>query len=398
MKVLIVSKFLYMRGGAEVYAINLGHLLKKYGHEVQFYSMQYPQNIAVKESHYFADEVSFFDTRLSCKLKALLRILGDGIRESFEKILNDFKPDIVHLNNIHSYLSPIVARIAFEKKIPAIWTVHDYKLVCPAYSCLHNGKPCELCLKSPFYVLTKKCMKNSFLQSACAYIEALYWNKNKVQKYTNCFIAPSSFLKQMIIKGGFNESKIETILHCIPREISPNDALQEKSDYYCYVGRISEEKGIITLLEAAKKMPYKLIMVGDGPLRSELSKKFNEVDNISFVGFKQWDELKSIIGKARFLVSPSKCYEVFGLVNVEAQALGTPVLGANIGGIPETICLGISGDLFEPDNIVDLQNKITQMFQAQFDYDEISKNARELFSMEHYYNKIMNLYNRILKL
>ena len=130
LKILIVSKFLYARGGAETYAISLGEMLKMHNHEVRFFSMSYPENINVNENEYFVKEVSFFQSSLNAKLKAALRVFGVGVKRNYEKILDDFQPDVIHLNNIHSYLSPIVAELAHKRGIKVIWTVHDYKLIC----------------------------------------------------------------------------------------------------------------------------------------------------------------------------------------------------------------------------------------------------------------------------
>ena len=197
-----------------------------------------------------------------------------------------------------------------------------------------------------------------------------------------------------MIEGGFDKRKIKMVPNCIPRNI--NDSLLKKENYYCFVGRLSEEKGIMELLEVAKTLPYQLIVVGDGPLKQELLQKADGCNNISFTGFKQWEVLKNIIGKARFLIVPSTWYEVFGLVSLEAQALGTPVLAANIGGLPETIYPGYSGELFESGNIKEMRDQIHKMFTIQFDYTAISNNVKSNFSMENYYNKIINIYKQAL--
>ena len=177
LKILIVSKFLYARGGAEIYSINLGEILQKQGHEVRFFSMRYPQNIHVNEDKYFAEEVSFFHSSISGRLKAALRVFGVGIKENYKKILDEFQPDIVHLNNIHSYLSPIVAKLSYERGIKVIWTIHDYKLICPTYSCLYKKVPCEACFSNKANVIFRKCMKNNLFASFLAWGEAVYWNK-----------------------------------------------------------------------------------------------------------------------------------------------------------------------------------------------------------------------------
>lgn len=394
MKILIVNKFYYNRGGDCIAAIALEQLLKSHGHEVAFFAMNYANNFPSEWTGYFAPEVRFSATNTIGKLKSVKRIFhSSDIKIQFTRLINDFQPDIIHLNNIHSYISPYVAEIAYKRGIKVVWTQHDYKLVCPSYSMKHEGL-CELCIKNTIHVLTNKCMKNSWLQSGCAYLESLYWNRKRLQKYTDIFIAPSDFIRKKLIEGGFDKRKIRIIPNCIPRNITDN--LLEKENYYCFVGRLSEEKGIIELLSVAKALPYRLIVVGDGPLKQGLLRMVNDCDNISLVGFKQWEELKYIIGKARFLIIPSACYEVFGLVSLEAQALGTPVLAANIGGLPETICSEHSGDLFEPGNIKEMQDKIHKMFTTHFDYVTIANNARYVFSMKNYYNKIINLYRQIL--
>ena len=218
LKILIVSKFLYARGGAEVYAMNLGEMLQKQGHEVCFFSMHHPQNIHVNEDKYFAKRGIFLSAINQWKINAALRIFGTGIRRNYEKILDDFQPDIVHLNNIHSYLSPIVARLAHKKGIKVIWTVHDYKLICPAYSCLCNGMPCEACFTDKSKVVSRRCMKNSFLASLLAWSEAVYWNKERLSEWIDAFICPSNFIAQKMMKGGYSADKLHVICNFINDE------------------------------------------------------------------------------------------------------------------------------------------------------------------------------------
>ena len=229
-------------------------------------------------------------------------------------------------------------------------------------------------------------MKNSLAASLLAYLEAIFWNRKRLNNNTDYFIAPSHFIKLKMIQGGFPQNKIKVIPNFINRELT--DIKSEKKDYYCYVGRLSEEKGVETLLKVAKQLPYKLIIVGTGPLKNNL--KYNN-DLIEFVGFKEWNELKNIIEQARFLVIPSEWYENNPISVIEAHCLGTPVLGANVGGIPEIIS-SANGMLFKSGDISDLKEKIQQMFKKEFDYNQISKTAREKFSAENYYNEIIRIY------
>lgn len=392
MRILVVNKFYYNRGGDCVATMALEKVLKEHGHDVAIYSMSYPQNINNEWSGYFAPEVSF-SSSLSGKLKALNRIFkSKEIKTGFSRLLDDFKPDIVHLNNIHSYLSPYVAEIAHKRGVKVVWTLHDYKLICPSYLCLRHGQVCTDCIKSPLSVLKNKCMKDSFVQSFVGYIEYIYWNRSVLEKNVDIFITPSNFMRNLMSSAGFNINRIYTLPHYMSREISRQNV--KKEDYYCFVGRFSEEKGVRLLINVAKSLPYKLILIGDGPLRKDLEYMVDNAENIEFKGFMQWEDLSAVLSKARFLVTPSLCYEVFGLVNIEAQLLGTPVLGANIGGIPETVADGKTGMLFESGNESDLKTKIKKMFETDFDYNEIRIISEKQYSSETYYSKLISIYGK----
>ena len=155
-KVLLVNKFYYPRGGDCVCTLNLERLLKEKGYDVTIYAMDYPENIACESSKYFASQIDF-SGGIKNKLQAVKRTLGMGdIKQSFKKMLDDFCPDIVHLQNIHSYLSPVLAKMAKDGGCKVVWTLHDYKLLCPSYSCLRDGEPCELCFNDKSQVLKKR--------------------------------------------------------------------------------------------------------------------------------------------------------------------------------------------------------------------------------------------------
>ena len=321
---------------------------------------------------------------------------------------------MVHLNNIHSQLSPIIAQIAHERGIKVVWTLHDYKLLCPRYDCLKNGKEiCENCFIDKRNVLSNRCMKNSFFASVIAYLEAMKWKKDKLESFTDMFICPSQFIADKMVQGGLNKSKIKILCNFIDVNKTRGDNY-EKDDYYCYIGRLSHEKGLKTLIEAARRLPYRLKIIGNGPLYDELIQSVNcSLDQqslkqdehlkevrlnrqIEFLGHKQWDEIKEIVGKARFSVIPSEWYENNPLSVIEAQCLGTPVLGANIGGIPELIETGKTGMLFESRNPDDLKSKIEQMFSMKFDYKKIAEDAQKRYSEENYYDEITKIYRQIL--
>ncbi|HEY5587892.1 MAG TPA: glycosyltransferase [Candidatus Paceibacterota bacterium] len=398
MRILLSNKFYYSRGGDCIYAIELEKLLKTKGHCVAFFSMQHSENIVSEYNRFFPNEVIFSLSNIKRMKESLLRPFGtQEVIRKFNALLDDFKPDVVHLNNVHTQLSPIVAEIAHKRGIHVVWTLHDYKLLCPRYDCLRNGiRSCELCFTDKTQVLKNKCMKNSIVASVIAYREAVKWNKEKLQNYTDCFICPSQFMKEKMIQGGFEPIKLHTLCNFIDEEKTRRNNY-EKEDYYCFIGRLSLEKGVKTLIEAASQLPYRLKIIGNGPLMYEMQKQATN-KNIEFVGYKKWHEIKEIVGKARFSVIPSECYENNPLSVIEAKCLGTPILGARTGGIPELIEEGKSGLLFESKNAEDLKVKIVEMFQLKFNYKELAEYSQKRYSSEKYYKNIMSLYQNKKKI
>ena len=389
MKILLANKFYYRRGGDCIYMLNLEQLLKAHGHEVAVFAMDYPENKDTPWKKYFPKNMS--------KLMAFTRPFGSHeVKNTFKKLLDDFKPDVVHLNNVHTQLSPVMAELAHQRGIKVVWTLHDYKLLCPRYDCLKNGNTiCETCFNGDKKAcLDNKCMKGSKLASFIGFKEAIVWNRERLEASTDVFICPSQFMADKMVQGGFSKSKMQTLCNFIDVEkckFSSTDGtddvelLPKKEDYYCFIGRLSHEKGAKTLIEAANQLPYKLVIIGGGPLMDELKSVAHT--NIEFVGFKQWDDIKQLVGKARFSVIPSEWYENNPLSVIEAQCLGTPVLGANIGGIPE-----LTDYTFSSGNIADLKTKIEKMWNSEFDYQQIASDAQHRYDAETYYDKLINIY------
>lgn len=383
MKILLSNKFYYRRGGDCIYMLNLEQLLKSHGHQVAVFAMDYPENIETPWKQYFPQNMS--------KLMAFTRPFGSAeVKAKFNKLLDDFKPEIVHLNNIHTQLSPIIVEIAHQRKIKTVWTIHDLKLLCPRYDCLRNGKTlCEACFSDKKNVLKYNCMKNSKLASIIAYKEAITWNRDRLESCTDTFICPSQFMANKMKEGGFNPQKLTILSNFIDTLKCKRDS-NNKAEYYCFIGRLSHEKGIKTLIEAANMLPYTLKIIGCGPLENEMKKLAKS--NIEFMGYQSWEKIKEIAGQSRFNVLSSEVFENNPLSIIEAQCLGTPVLGARIGGIPELITEGINGMCFESKNVNDLKEKIQIMFQSQFNYENIAQTAQEKYNAENYYQQLINIY------
>lgn len=394
MKVLLVNKFYYNRGGDCVCTLNLEHLLKSHGYEVAVFAMKYPENFQSEWEQYFAEEVNFADG-LGNKIAAAKRLLGFGdIKSSFMRILMDFRPDVVHLQNIHSYLSPIIAKIAKDFGCRVVWTLHDYKLLCPSYACLRDNKPCELCFKDKINVIKNRCMKGSLAASALAYIEAKRWSRDWIQRYVDAFVCPSSFMAKKMEQGGFDKSKLHVICNFVDPvklEVLNNSGIQKRAEYYLYMGRLSQEKGIKTLLEVASELPYKIKIAGGGPLKDELQSRYKDCSNIEFLGHLNARQVVELLCETKFMVIPSEWYENNPLSVIESLCAGTPVVGANMGGIPELVG-GSDGLIFQSGDSGDLEECIKSAFNRQWNQLEIKSNAINRFSPDSTFEKIQSIY------
>lgn len=323
----------------------------------------------------------------------------DDVRESVIRALDDFRPDVVHLHNVHSYLSPLVAVEAKKRGIRVVWTLHDYKLICPAYSCRRpDGTICEDCFQSPFGVLRHRCMKGSFAASLIGYLEARRWNSRLLQQSVDTFIAPSAFLGAKMRQAGFEADKIKVLCNFVdPDKLSAlcaADAAPQcvETPYITYIGRLSAEKGIDTMLRAAERAGVTLKVAGTGPLSEQLQNKYSRCSNIIFLGHLDSAAVGTLLSCAAASVLPSEWYENNPLGVIESLSVGTPVIGSRMGGIPELIKEGRDGftyPAFDVDALADLMGRI---LVTPFDRDLIAREAARRFGQDEHYRRLMEIY------
>ena len=394
MRVLLVNKFYYPRGGDCMVVLNTEAMLRECGVEVEVFAMQYPENLPARYKDRFASEVSF-SGGAGNKLRALRRTLGmDDVQQRFEAVLDEFQPDVVHLHNIHSYLSPVVGQLAHRRGIRVVWTLHDYKLLCPRYDCLRDGKPCEQCFTgSKQGVLTHRCMKGSLPASVVARMEAIKWNRRVLEKNTDLFVCPSQFMAEKMKKGGFDPAKMVVLNNFLdPVKLRHYQSMHGGTDreaHYCYVGRLSSEKGVQDLLAVASNLPYRLKVAGGGPLEQELRQQYARCENIEFLGMLDAQAVARLLSGSRFSVMPSQCYDNNPLSVVESLCAGTPVAGSDIGGIPELIG-NDSGIVFTPFDKESLAAAITTAMTRPWDHATIARQAQERFSPAVHVQALMN--------
>lgn len=399
-RILIVNKFLYPRGGDCIVALSEAELLRSAGYEVALWGMDYPDNIPTDTSRLYASQVSFSGGSLRDKLNAAGRLMGLGdVRTSFARMLREFRPHTVHFHNIHSYLSPVIVEMAHRAGIRTLWTMHDYKLTCPSYSCLSpDGHLCNECVDKPWTVVSRRCMKGSLAASIMARAEAWRWNVGRLSASTDAFICPSEFMAEKIMAGGVPRGKIHVIgnfldpakaeiLSSIPADSHRTPGMM------LYVGRLSAEKGIATLLATFASMnepALKLRVFGNGPLESELRNNYGSFPGIEFMGHADARTIATEMSAAQMLIAPSECYENNPLSVIEALSAGTPVLGADIGGIPELISPS-TGMLFESGDSYALEGAIRGMLVRSFNNPAIKAASLDRFSSRQHFSRIEKL-------
>lgn len=398
MKVLMINKFLYPNGGSETYIFKLGEYLQKQGHEVQYFGMEHKGRCVGNRVNAYTSDMDFHGGSKLAKLTYPLKtIYSKEARIQIRKVLEDFQPDVCHLNNFNYQLTPsmILEIVAWRKKAgkdcKIIFTAHDYQLVCPNHMCNNPNthENCEKCLGGHFINCTKgKCIHGSTAKSAIGTMEAQFWKMKGTYKYIDKMICCSEFMKTKLDTNPLFAKKT-VAMHNFIDKVEWKDT--DKQDYVLYFGRFSEEKGIGTLIKVCKELPdIQFIFAGTGPLEES----FNGIANIKNVGFQKCADLEKLIRGARFSIYPSEWYENCPFSVMESQMYGTPVLGADIGGIPELIQVGKTGDLFESANADNLKNKIRKLWDNKKMCEEYSDNCKDISfdTIDEYYEKLMKVY------
>lgn len=402
MRIILANKFNHLKGGADKYFLDLADILAGAGMEVAKFSMASPENLADRHERYFVSQVDFNKGNLFQKLKAAGRLLYSfEAARKFERLVADFKPDLVHIHNIYHQISPSILPVAKRHGLPVIMHLHDYKLLCPNYRMFNRQGICEKCKGGKFYhCALDRCLKDSFSKSLLGSLEMYLqhkilkiWDRN-----IDLYIAPSEFMRAKAIEWGVEPGKIAVLPYFIKTgEFRPGG---HGDDYLLFFGRLSPEKGIDTLIEAVEKLPeVKLKIVGSGPEFQVLKERIGSSglkSRVELLGPKYGEELKGLVRNSLAVVVPSRWYEVSGIVNLEAAALGRPIIASDIGGIGEIVKDGINGLLFKPGDSEDLARKIGLL--KTVDLPGLGDRAvSERFSPQIHLEKLRSIYERYVR-
>ena len=457
MKILQVNKYLYPKGGSESYLFNLSRLLEEHKHQIAWWGTAEKINKNNQRILYpLVTEYNFDknDEGIFKNIKKIGHLIWSlEAKRKFAQVIDEFKPDIIHLHNIYHHLTPSIISIAKKQNIPIVMTVHDWSLINHNYLLFDHGKICEL---TGWKSLKNKCIGNSYLKTAISLFKFCIQNKSQAfQKNIDLFICPTKFVKDKLIKNGFNENKIKVLPYPIsitkndrdilssPRCTSGGSRLQKP--YILFAGRLSAEKGIHLLLKIAKLLPnIQFKIAGTGPLGlssprctsggsrvchppdehrgdpvsvipSDLSAEEEEakgsLNNIKLLGHLPKTQLLEIMQNARLVIIPSLCYETANLVILEAQSLGKTVIASKIGGMQNLITNNKNGILIplikEKNNNFDLDKtakqwveKIITIWSDKKLLEELGQNAIKNIKTKHspnkHYKKIIEIYKGLM--
>lgn len=400
MKILMVNKFLYPKGGAETYFLKIGNYLQENGHEVQYFGMYDEKNTMKNNAEQYTSNVDFHNAGIEKILYPFKIVYSKEAKQKIKKVIEDFKPDIIHMNNINFQLTPSIIDAAYEMNVPVVQTVHDYQMICPNHLLFNpnTNQICEKCIKGSKWNCTKgNCIHGSKVKSVIGSVEGILYNKLKSSyKKVKKFICPSYFLENKLLTASDIYKEKTIAIHNFIELKELNN--YEKDNYVLFFGRLSEEKGLAMFLECCKKLPnIKFKVAGTGPL----DYMCKGIDNVEFIGFKTGKELEELIAKAKFSVYPSIWYENCPLSILESESLGTPVITAKHGGMMELVEDNETGILVENINEDNLRQAINDLYNNQELINTMSKNCIEkrekMISLEQYCEKVLEIYNQTIE-
>lgn len=404
MKILLVNKFHYIKGGSETYYFALAEAFRYCGHEVIFFSVQDERNVICEQAPYFVSNRSVSGS-LKSKINLLLHLTySKEAYSKMKKLLADEKPDLVILNLIHKHitLAVIDAVKASNPDVPVFWTMHDLSAICPAYTMRDGkGRICEKCIHGDYsHCLKNNCIKGNRLMSLLSMYEAKYIHKMDWYNQVDLYICPSEFYRKKFEESGFSCRPVITMRNPLP--VETNYEISGKDyGYLLYFGRLSKEKGIKTLIDAVNRSGYRLFIVGTGPQGEELREYAKNNANILFAGFQSGEALRNYVRNSRCVILPSEWYENGPYSAMEAMAMGKPLIVSGYGGLPELVENGVNGYIYRQGS-EELAECITRMMTlSEEDYQTMSRNALEkaktMFSPEAYVERIETYYREIHK-
>jgi glycosyltransferase involved in cell wall biosynthesis len=388
-KILHVNKFLYRRGGAEGYMLDVAARQESAGHDVAFFAMRHPENQTSRYERWFPDQVDFEPPPpdLGGRIRGTGRLMWSAsAAKGMASVLADFRPDVVHLHNIYHQLSPSILQPVRRRHIPAVMTLHDYKLACPTYRFMDHGEICERCLPHRFWEpVVRRCNGGSVTASAVNAVEMTLHTIGRAYSPVGVFACPSRFLLGKMQAGRVFPERLRWIPNFV--DLDAFTPKPSPGGDVVFAGRLSDEKGVDVLVEAvAARSDLRLDVAGDGPAREPLERlaiERNVSDRVRFHGRLPADALQELLRSASVAVVPSRWYENMPLAVLEAFASGLPVVGTALGGVPELIEPGVDGAIVPPNDPAALGDALAALVADPATAMEMGRRGREKAEREY---------------
>lgn len=400
-RLLSLNSYHYRRGGSDVVYFEHDSMFRDLGWDTAQMAMHHPKNVSSDWSRFFVDEIEFgheysFAEKLSMAGKVIYSLEA---RRRLSALLDQFPADIAHVHCIYHHLSPSVLPLLRSYGIPVVLTAHDLKIACPAYKMLNTDGVCERCKGGKVWnVLTHRCLRGGLATSAVVAVEsAVSKGLGLYRRNLSAVVTPSLFYREKLIEWGWSESQL---IH-IPNYVDAQAYVPAftPGEYVLYFGRLSEEKGVPTLIEAARIAKVPLVVAGTGPLEASLKEAAAGLD-VRFMGYQSGDSLWNLVRSARAIVLPSEWYENAPMSVLEAYACGKPVIGADIGGIPELVVQDETGWLFPSGDANELAAVLSRVVAMESSWIErMGRSGRALvettFTRHRYQREMLELYGRL---
>lgn len=398
LRIAMANNYLYLRGGAERVMFDEKRWLEQAGHEVVPFGQSTDRDGVLDHADLFPPAVDSGSLRGLRKLNGAVRVIRNGLAASrFALFLERVRPDIVHCHNIYGGLTTSILDVCRRMRVPCVLTLHDYKLTCPSYLMLHGGKICQRCAGGRFWQCTATaCHKHNLAASLVSTFEAYYNEWFRKYRRVDYLIAPSHFMVEKMLAHGLPAGK----LLCIPNGIDPSQYVPSYEDggYMLFLGRLSREKGVRTLIDAIAGTAVRIKIVGDGPEREQLASTVRErnLKNVSLEGYRFGMELTELVRGAMCIVVPSEWCENASMTVLEAMAYGKPIIASRVGGIPEQIEDGVTGILVAPRNSVELRAAILTLAEDRDGRIAMGRKARArletCFSLQRHGESLRKVY------
>jgi glycosyltransferase involved in cell wall biosynthesis len=406
MKILYCNKYNFAFSGTEAYLFNLMRLMRDAGHEVGLFSMANARGTRSEFDVGLVPNVDFKDAHMGLlsKIRAAAHaIYSLDARARLRQVIRDFKPDVAHVRNIYHHLSPSILWELKSQRIPVVYHLNDFKLLCPSYNMVAHGRACERCRANRFWSIVSEDCYHGGAASALVLAGEAYLH-HWLRTYERCvdlFLAPSQFVKQKLIENGWKRDSIEVLPHfqALPEPCpDPPDGAP-----VLYFGRLSPEKGVADLIRAMRLVPQvRLWIAGEGPQREELEQLASHLGllNVAFLGQLEGEAMTQAIAACQFSVLPSHAYETFGKTILESYACGRPVIASDLGSRRELVHHGETGLLYPVGDVEQLAAAIAFLAARPEMAAELGAAGRKAVRQHHspaaHYRAMVAFYERLL--